>query len=345
MSNISTATRYLANAAPNPQLIDLNEAEGTTKPFQSKDNADFLAEVARRLARWGEGTPGSSNAPKRPGRGKDRTASSKASQRATPADADPMHVAKDGVLAIGLLGEYGQLGYALRRAQEVLRIDRTPSYWSHAFLFLDPITGSASELRDPARSPRLLEATVQPGATASQLFAFRNGANVRRFADYARADLDASAAPGAPNIAVLCFAMSEGERAAIRDRALHPEADLLSYDLPDLLGTWFHYALSLGKRSNPLVRGIGLPSASYCQLAYDAAGIDLAPGANDRNAAPEHLWQAARFLYPMFAAPSPDGTLVKRQIVGYHCVREVNCVVGPPDVELLKSFEAFVATR
>lgn len=344
MTNISTATRYLGNASPNPQLIDLNEAQGQIKPFQSKDNADFLAEVGRRLARLDDGTPGNGNAPKRPGK-KARRVSSKPSQRATPADADPLCVASDGVLAIGLLGEYGQLGYALRRAQEVLRIDRTPSYWSHAFLFLDPITGTASELRDPERSPRVLEATLQPGASASRLFAFRNGANVRRFADYARADVDPSAAPGAPNIAVLCFAMTAGERAAIRERALHPEADLLSYDLPDLLGTWFHYALSLGKRRNPLVRGIGMPSASYCQLAYDAAGIDLSPGANDRNAAPEHLWQAARFLYPMFEAPGSDGTLLKRQILGYHCVREVNCVVTPADEELLKSFEAFVDTR
>ena len=57
----------------------------------------------------------------------------------------------------------------------------------------------------------------------------------------------------------------------------------MAYDLPDLLGRWFHYALSLGKRKNPLLAGVAMPSASYAQLAYDAAGIDLSPGATQRN--------------------------------------------------------------
>ena len=321
MSNLSTATRYLANAAHNPELVDLCPA------FKAKDNADFLAEVARRLsARQREGSS------KEGGRGK----------RTRTAPDDAREVAADGVLAIGLIGEYGPLGYALRRAQEVLRIDRTPSHWSHAFLFLDPLRPSAASLRDPQRSPRVLEATLNPGESAARLFAFRNGVNVRRFADFARSRFDAGSARSAPNIAVLCVALSAAERSAIRERALRPEADLLAYDLPDLLGHWFHFALSLGKRKNPLLRGVAMPSASYAQLAYDAAGIDLSPGATQRNSAPEHFWQAARYLYPMFEAPDAEGNLVRRTVLGFHCVREPECLLAPAGAVLPRSFEEFV---
>src|SRR5688572_29583520 len=159
MSNLSTATRYLANAVHNPELIDLCPQVG------SKDNADFLAEVARRLAARQRAQ---------------KAAQGGAGRRSRAAAEETREVAADGVLAIGLIGEYGPLGYALRRAQEVLRIDRSPSHWSHAFLFLDPIRPSAASLRDPERSPRLLEATLHPGESASRLFAFRNGVNVRR---------------------------------------------------------------------------------------------------------------------------------------------------------------------
>jgi hypothetical protein len=322
MSNLSTATRYLANAVQNPELLDLCPA------FKAKDNADFLAEVARRLsARQREQRSSNER-----GRGK----------RARAAPAEEREVAADGVLTIGLIGEYGPLGYALRRAQEVLRFDRTPSHWSHAFLFLDPLRPSAASLRDPERSPRVLEATLNPGESASRLFAFRNGVNVRRFSDFARARFDAGSARSAPNIAVLCLALSTAERAAIRERALRPEADLLAYDLPDLLGNWFHFALSLGKRKNPLLRGVAMPSASYAQLAYDAAGIDLSPGATQRNSAPEHFWQAVRYLYPMFEAPDPEGNLVRRAAIGFHCVREPECLLAPAGAALPRSFEEFV---
>jgi hypothetical protein len=327
MSNLSTATRYVANAVENPELLDLCPA------FAGKDNADFLAEVARRLSARQRATHAQ------------RKGSTKKAARKKASDAareEEREIAADGVLAIGLLGEYGPLGYALRRAQEVLRIDRTPSHWSHAFLFLDPLRPSAASLRDPERSPRVLEATLDPGDSASRLFAFRNGVNVRRFSDFARARFDVRTARSVPNIAVLCVALSAGERAAIRERALRPEADLLAYDLPDLLGNWLHFALSLGKRRNPLLRGTALPSASYAQLAYDAAGIDLSPGATQRNSAPEHFWQAARYLYPMFEAPDAEGNLVRRPLLGFHCVREPECLLAPAGTQLPRSFEELV---
>lgn len=340
MSNISTATRYLATASLNPQLIDLNAASGKRKAYARRDNAEFLADVAARLARW-KGPAPRDEAASQPSQraSKKRQAAAAAEPAAAP---EPLEIARDGVLAIGLLGQYGPLGYALRRAQEVIRVDRTPSHWSHAFLFLDPLSLDPAQNRDPVRSPRLLEATLHPGQSPSELFAFRQGVNVRRFADYADAGFEPDAPPGSPNIAVLCLGLSASERAAIRTRALHPEADLMSYDLPELLGTWFHYALGLGKRPNPLVEGVGTPSASFLQLAYDAAGIDLSPGANDRNSAPEHLWQAVRYLHPMFEALTPEGTLAPRPFIGFHCVREPHGIIAPIDAELPRSFEDFV---
>ena len=124
--------------------------------------------------------------------------------------------------------------------------------------------------------------------------------------------------------------------------ANYTEADLLAYDLPDLLGRWFHFALSLGKRKNPLLSGVAMPSASYAQLAYDAAGIDLSPGATQRNSTPEHFWQAARYLYPMFEAPDSEGNLVRRPVLGFYCVREPECLLAPSGATLPRSFEEFV---
>jgi hypothetical protein len=47
--------------------------------------------------------------------------------------------------------------------------------------------------------------------------------------------------------------------------------------------------VSRGAVIKPLAQGIGLFNASYLQLAYDAAGVNVAPGAQQRKLAPEHI--------------------------------------------------------
>src|SRR5213078_2838057 len=100
MPNPNTAINYRPNKQPEAgTLVNL------TKECGGGDNAAFLAEVARRLA-------------------------------AEPKSKDPEAPTIDatGIGCIGLLGEYGLIGYGIRRAQELVRADSAPSYWSHAFL-------------------------------------------------------------------------------------------------------------------------------------------------------------------------------------------------------------------
>jgi hypothetical protein len=238
---------------------------------------------------------------------------------------------------IVLTGEYSVCGYRLRRAQEVIRVDRTPSPWSHAFVLLEDLSRDAAQNRDPAKSALLLESTLQPNPQFDH-FSFRTGVSGRRIADYAGATFDLRAAHCVPNVAVISIALSDQERTALLARAKNPEADQLGYDLLGQLASWFTYIASRGTALNPLAQGVAMFSASYVQLAYDAAGIDVAPGAQQRNLAPEHFWQASRYLHARFQTMDQDGKSTTRAVSGFFCVRDRACVMAPVDAELPRTF-------
>jgi hypothetical protein len=238
---------------------------------------------------------------------------------------------------IVLTGEYSVCGYRLRRAQEVIRVDRTPSPWSHAFLLLEGLDRDPAGNRDPDCSPLLLESTLQPSAQFDH-FSFRTGVSGRRLAEYALASFDLRAAHCVPNVAVISFELNDDERQALLARALNPQADQLGYDLLGQLANWFTYIASRGTALNPLAQGVSMYSASYVQLAYDAAGIDLAPGAQQRNLAPEHFWQSSRYLHARFRTLDRDGQSQPRAVSGFFCVRDRACMMAPLDASLPRTF-------
>lgn len=287
MSPINTAIRFDPAAKPNPRL------ENLTRAFAKKDNAVFLAEVVRRLGRLEpEGPAGTS--------------------------LDP-----GGVAAIGLIGTYGLLGYRLRRAQEVVRLDRGPSYWSHAFLIASPLGAK--------KGTWAWECTLEP-AGEFNLFADRTGVSPRRLRDYATAGFDLTQPHCVPNIAVIVLDLTAEERGRILDWADNPDIDQLRYDLGGLLGQWYAYLADPATRTNPLAEGAAIPSAAYVQLAYDAAGIDLGLGTHQRNVTPEHIWQSAKVLHAWCeVAEGKTGERKPRRIVGWYCTRDKACVAAPPD--------------
>jgi len=297
MSNLNTAIRYDPAASVNPELHDL------TRQFRRRDNAAFLAEVARRLHDAAE----------------------------TP-DATGRRIDPGGVACIGLIGEYGLVGYGIRRAEELIRVDGTPSYWSHAFLLHSPLSTDARVNRDRKKSAWLWESTLEPPDAFSR-FSDRNGVSARRIADYRRGGFHLLEAHCVPNFAVIAISLSPEERAAILARASDPNVDQLRYDVLGLAGTWFAYLTNRASRPNPLSDGHAIYCSAYVQLAYDAAGLDLAPGAHQRNPSPEHLWQGARYLYESFRAPREDAPVTApRRVMGWYVARDRAAVVAPVDL-------------
>lgn len=289
------------------------EAMDITEEFVAKDNASFLARVAADL------------------------------QAIKKRSKDKMEHAKDGAMAIGLIGRYGLFGYGLRRSQEIVRFDRGPSYWSHAFLFHGDLSPDEDRLRGKD-SPWLLECAMHP-PTALNDWIYKDGVAPRRVSDYARAEFDWRAECSVPNIAVISIAMTPSERETIRQAALQPDAARLQHDLLGLAGMWFQHLTNTAEVLNPLTQGNPMFSSAYVQMAYNAANIDLAPTAIQGTSTPEHFWSLARRL-PGRAVYWKEKTqeLAQRSIRLWWCVREPNCLMAPPEVLLDLSLEDLVGS-
>lgn len=175
--------------------------------------------------------------------------------------------------AILLVGGSDERALAVRRAQAILRYDRLTSYWSHAALLLD--AGGAL---------RGVEVTLDPEDSRAQS-ASRNGATVfsiERYADATRY----------PNLAVFYFDFprKSSARETISSAALDPNRERTRYPFWDQLATWARYAYAPDATPNPLLEGVALPGAAYCEYAFGTANIDLTPGATGNHACPEVLW-------------------------------------------------------
>lgn len=195
--------------------------------------------------------------------------------------------------AILLVGARDTLALALRRAQGVLRFDRRASKWSHAALIVrwqsDVAASSGVEVTlDPAE--RRLQVPERNGVTTFALSRYFDEQSY-------------------PNVALLTFELETPERGAgmegtlpspaerralALETALTPVKDRERFPLWDMLGAWARYAYLPYTTPNPLLEGIPLPSASLCEYAYEAAGVDLTPGATGNHNCPEVLYATAK---------------------------------------------------
>ncbi|NQD92730.1 hypothetical protein HP532_08710 [Pseudomonas sp. CrR25] len=282
-----------------PQYFDVKPSEepiDLTNSFRRKDNAAFLAEVAKQLSEFKPDT-----------------------------GSTPYHAA-NGEMAIGLIGSYGLFGYGLRRSQEIVRFDRGPSYWSHAFLFTGGLTDNAKLLRGP-KSPWLLECTLRPTATLSDAL-YCEGVMPRRLAEYAPAGFDWGRVNNIPNFAVISLGLTDDERAVIHKAALEPQHSRQQLGLAALAGQWFHYLSDQGEVRNPLTQGQPIHSAAYVQMAYSAAGIDLAPSASQNTVAPELFWTLAKHLQTLSRYRDPKSNELKlRPLRIWTCIRDPYCTI------------------
>ena len=192
----------------------------------------------------------------------------------------------------------------------------------------DPLSDDAATCRNAGQAPRLLECSLHPDAAGAH-FHHLNGVSLRRLSDYVNAGTGEAATRAWPNAAIISIGLTADERKQVLERALHPEVDQLGYDLPRLLSTWYGFINNRAGFPNPLVQGNGMPGAAYLQLAYDAAGVDLAPGSVERNVSNEHIWQAAKKLNKSIEMEGDDGSPVPREVVAFCCIRDPACVMFP----------------
>lgn len=188
-----------------------------------------------------------------------------------------------------LIGGTSPLDLAVAGAQSALRLDRLASYWSHAALAVSwpqdatpgTILGMEASLAPEVAAHRVPE---RNGVT---LFHLSRYEDERQYPNMAFATLCAVNAEAEPDVREL--------KKRMVDAAAHPNAERLRYRLWDWLGLWTAYAFSPDQHPNPLGSSVPLPSAAFCEYAYESAGVDLTPGATEPNTCPELLWST--FLY------------------------------------------------
>lgn len=236
------------------------------------------------------------------------------------------HVGNRGHMLIGLVGSTDHFSVMVRRAQSVLRWDRMPSRWSHAFLIAAPWDGTSKLEKLP-----ILEVPLFPRGTNGMYSPGENGlVRTSTLKTYADEELDA-------NFALLTVlphaesgqsvrALSDEEVQKVAGRAAMPNFDRQRFDLWESLCAWQRYVWSEAEGRNPFREGIPLPAASFIEMAYEALPVDLVPGASERNSAPEHLWNSARYWYQEDAE-----TLVQQAapfvMTGAYTIRDPGAVI------------------
>lgn len=189
---------------------------------------------------------------------------------------------RGGVL---LVGGISPRDLVVRQTQAELRMDRLPSYWSHAALILDwPERAHVDDVIGA-------EVTLDP-LQPDQQVPERNGVTLFRLSRYA----DRRRYPNLA-FATICDAEKRELKDEIEWAALNPNRDRLRYRLWEWLGLWTSHTFAPAAAENPIANGIPLPGAAFCEYVYEAAGLDLTPGATAPNACPEHLWNTLLYWH------------------------------------------------
>ena len=292
-----TVMRHSGASAPSAGVVDLtdapidadrkkaeaNKTAKVKKPVRYRfrdndsDNLDFFLDAFRRLAEQdtGEATKG---------------------------------VGNGGMMTIGLVGERDLIGVTLRRAQEVVRWDRRPSKWSHAFL----IAGPAPKTRDELANLKVLEVTMNP-RSGSVPDPNSNGLTIGRLGNYASPLVTA-------NVALLAVKMNDEEAGLVEYRARRPNRDRIRYSMWDSLSVWQGYYWAQGGQPNPLAEGFPIFSSSYVEYAFEAIDLDVTPSASERNSAPEHIWNSVRYWHDNLDD-------LGHPVYGYAVIRDPGCAV------------------
>jgi hypothetical protein len=161
-----------------------------------------------------------------------------------------------------------------------LRHDLVPSYWSHVFLVKPRKNLAVSPLHEISLEPEAGFGFPPPTNSVQE-------GKLRRYRDSNQY----------PNIAVLGVPVTQKEVEKALKRFEMQRAVL---DAVDLVVRWLAFAWGVGRSGNPLLDGLGIPSAAMLEIVFGAAGFDLTPGLESRSSCPEAIWQAAKWWHEYY---------------------------------------------
>jgi hypothetical protein len=184
--------------------------------------------------------------------------------------------------AIVLLGGANLNHFRLRVAQSHVRRDLLPSFWSHVAI-VQP--GSDAALFETSLEPEGGRFGI-PGWHGIQSGTMAAYDDPNRF----------------PNIAVVQWRLKQGalEKGNTLGDSLNAAVTKLysdrgTVDIASALWSWLGFVWGISEQSNPLVRGIGVPSGILVETVFSMIGIELTPGLASQSTCPEAIWQAAKW--------------------------------------------------
>ena len=185
---------------------------------------------------------------------------------------------------VGLVGGVDPMSFRLRVAQSHLRDDLSPSKWSHVFII-------AASVFDA--DPPIVETSLDPahGFGSYNMPAANNGiqyATLKRYDDIARF----------PNVALVQLPCAPDEVLARVDELSRQRG---VFDVSSAVLAWLAFLWGSDGAPNPILSGVGIPSAAVLETAFAAAGFDLTPGLANRASCPEAIWQAARWWHDYYS--------------------------------------------
>ncbi len=189
--------------------------------------------------------------------------------------------------AIVLLGGKSPIDFRVRVAQAHARDDMAPSAWSH----IGVLGARGKNLLRRSLIELPLQGRVGLGYPPAT-----NGVVETPIGDY-----DDPAA--FPNIAVLRVPVPH---AAVDAAITEFCRQRTVMDALELTLAWLAFAWGVGSTGNPLLAGLGVPSAAFVEYVIGAAGYDLVPGFPSRSSCPEAIWQSARWWHEFPRAASVE---------------------------------------
>ena len=211
-----------------------------------------------------------------------------------------------------VLGGSALADFRLRVAQSHLRHDLTPSHWSLVGILdgRELLTAPLAPLDPPS---------LVPSTNGIKRLPLRDFESPRLW----------------PNIGVIHFpAVSrEGGRTDVIANAKDLQEQRAVVDLPGLVLSWLAFVWGSGGASNPLLGGVGMPSAAFVETVFGMADVELTPGLASASSCPEAIYQAAKWWRDFYTEVSTSVEGEHGFPYGFFMVREPNATFIEPGKE------------